>query len=83
MNESKRRALVEMPRGSFTLKGKVATVAGYKNELEASVTTYLPGFYRASWEEIKRASESGGVIINAYWYSGLWLGCKQAEGEQS
>lgn len=75
MNEDERRTLVEKPRGTYTFMGEIATVAGCKNPY-ASVSTCLPGFYRASWEEIKRALESDGVIEQARWHSGVWLGCK-------
>jgi len=80
MNESERCALVEKPRGTYTFNGEIATVGGYRM-LEASVTTRLPGFYHASWQEIKRAAESDGVIKLAYQrHVDSWLGCK-SEGE--
>lgn len=79
MNEDRRCELVELPRGTFTFQGEIAIVAGWKREHEASVTTCLPGFYRASWDEIERAAQSDGVIKNAYFVSGLWLGCKKPE----
>jgi len=80
MNESERCALVEKPHGTYTFKGKTAIVSGWRSP-EASVTTRLPGFYHASWQEIKRAAESDGVIKLAYQrHVDSWLGCK-SEGE--
>ena len=77
MNKDQRCALAEMSQGTFTFKGEVATVAGWKVPLGfATVTTCLPGFYHATWEEIDRAARTGGEIRDAYLYSGRWLGAR-------
>ena len=81
MNETERRELVEQPRGFYTFMGEIAGVAGWKTPVGATVTTCLPGFYRASWEEILRAAESDGVIKNAHLVSRAWLGCKSLDEE--
>jgi hypothetical protein len=72
MDKIRRRELVE--NYQYTFNGETATVAGYENPC-ASVTTNLPGFYRATWEEIEKAANTNGVIHEVYLVSNAWLGC--------
>lgn len=71
MDTEQRKQLVEHV---YTFRGHKAHAAGWFYEDSATLTSCLPGLYRVTWDELLRASQNGGEVLHATYWSSQWLG---------
>ncbi len=83
MIEEQRREMVErignMPREQRpTWRGRPVTVAGWRFEDSAGISTSAPGFYGVSWENVEKVLAGEKTFDECFIWktSDAWLSCE-------